>query len=180
MIVTLPRLFALAALAVLPGLASAQSLPEDAYLRAFGGATAAIDGGSVSGASGGVALGYRFPNTSAWRVEAEIARRMPDGSGGSQKSTSLMMNALRDIAPLGPAMLYAGAGIGAIKIEESAGGVSDSDTQAVGQIILGAEFPLSASTDLSVETRYINAGDLPVSDGDAEWVDVSAGLVFSF
>lgn len=164
---TLP-IFAAIALAILSP-ASAQSAFENGYLKAFGGAAALFDDAGSGAPVAGVALGARPSATSPWAAELELSRRDDD-----TRATGLMVNAVRDLAEVGGTRIYAGAGLGAMRLDE--GGASVTNPAA--QVMLGTATRLGGSTDFTLELRHLEAGDGPTSD--ASWTDVTAGIVFGF
>lgn len=161
--------------------ASAQDIPENSYLRIFGGATSAIGDGDGDGPIGGLAFGMRPGPTSPWRSEIELSRRLSDSDSAELSATGVMFNVIRDVGEAGSVTTYIGAGIGALDVTASDAGGSGQDIAVAGQVFLGAEIPLGAKTGLTIEGRYVDAGDRPgTATGDARWADLTAGLIFNF
>lgn len=170
---------AVTAICVATSATAFEPVPDGAYLRAFGSATAFLGDGGAEGPVAGLAFGARVRGTSPWRAEIEAARRK-SGGDGEVGADSLMFNVIRDGGDVGDLLTsYAGAGLGAMRLKDSDG---DSSTTAAGQVFVGGEFAIGGAAALTLELRYVAAGSAPgdTDDDRANWTDVTAGIVFEF
>jgi len=120
---------------------------------------------------------------SGWRVEGELSLRSNDvdshslnggaplaGPTGELESTAVMLNAYYDFGSGGAVTPYIGGGLGLAKVEASGFGVGaipavldDDDTVLAYQLIAGAGYALSPSTELFAEYRWFATDDPDVT-----------------
>jgi OmpA-OmpF porin, OOP family len=156
-------------------------------------------------------LGMRWK--SGWRLEIEGAHRendakvpyqalvVPTGvftfvpppvlvtlqASGQIKSTSIMLNALRDLDMGWRIVPYIGAGVGAARVNYKLGAAgSDKDTGGIWQLIGGATLPITDRFEVFADYRYFDtfAVDINIGgsklDGNYHGHELTAGLRWSF
>ena len=210
--------YGIAVAAILTGIGGAGALaaqPESAYLGVGGGAVFLPEeklenGFKIDTDTGWVAdgtLGLRWKG--GWRLELEGAHRENDAkvpysvttfsfvglpttstvtASGKITSTSLVVNALRDLDMGWKIIPYVGAGIGPAKVtyDLPVPGSNKSDTGFLWQLIGGATFPVNDKLELFADYRYFDTFSIDVNLGGVEPADsyhgheVTAGLRWTF
>lgn len=160
----------------------------------------------------GAAFGWRADRGGGvdYRVEGELSYRKDEvkshrlnggaalpGSTGDAKTTALMLNGYLDFNTSSNFTPYLGGGLGFAKVDFSGFGVDaipdvldDDDTVFAYQLIAGAGFALSPTTELFAEYRYFKTEDADVTTSAAtggvansmkyESNNVLAGVRFNF